>query len=86
MIETIWRAIDEKGHLPVAAATIAADADLYRIGLTPFAAVQVMLAIEKAFDVEFPKSMLERRSMASIGAILSRLRRLQAVDMQREAA
>ena len=43
MIETIRRAIDDKGHLPVVAARLAADADLYAAGLSPFAAIQVML-------------------------------------------
>ncbi|PWB81154.1 MAG: acyl carrier protein [Methylocystaceae bacterium] len=86
MIETIWRAIDDKGHLPIAASTIALEADLYRAGLTPFAAVQVMLALEKALEIEFPKSMLNRHSMASIDAILSCLRQLQAADTRLQAA
>ena len=43
--------------------------DLYASGLTSFAAVQLMLALEEAFDVEFPERMLNRRSFASIDAI-----------------
>lgn len=85
MIETIRRAIDDKGHLPVAASDLAADADLYRAGLTPFAAIQVMLALEKKLGVEFPKAMLNRRSMSSIDAILSRLHELQPGQALRAA-
>jgi acyl carrier protein len=85
MIETIRRAIDAKGHLPIAASTLSTDADLYAAGLTPFAAIQVMLALETALEVEFPKSMLNRRSMASIDTIAARLHGLQA-DRERPQA
>ena len=44
--------------------------DLYAAGLTSFAAVQAMLALEEAFDVEFPERMLNRRSFASMDAIV----------------
>ena len=44
--------------------------DLYEVGgLTSFASVQLMLALEESFDVEFPESMLKRRTFASIAAI-----------------
>ena len=48
---------------------LAASQDLYAAGLTSFAAVQVMLALEETFDVEFPERMLNRSSFASIDAI-----------------
>lgn len=43
--------------------------DLYDAGLTSFASVQLMLAIEDAFGVEFPEIMLNRRSFSSIANI-----------------
>lgn len=44
--------------------------DLYEVGgLTSFASVQLMLALEETFDVEFPEAMLKRRTFASIAAI-----------------
>ena len=61
--------IADHGRLPVAAATLRDGDDLYAAGLTSFAAVQLMLAIEERFDVEFPETMLNRRSFASIAAI-----------------
>jgi acyl carrier protein len=53
------------------AESLTLDQDLYQAGLTSFAAVQIMLAIEEAFDVEFPETMLNRRSFASIESIRS---------------
>lgn len=86
MIETIRRAIDEKGHLAIPAQNLAPSADLYAAGLTPFAAIQVMLTLEQELGVEFPKSMLERRSMSSIDSILSRIDALLAQETQQRAA
>jgi hypothetical protein len=77
-IETIRRAIDEKGCLPMVAARLAGDADLYAAGLTPFAAIQVMLWLERTLGVEFPKPMLNRRSMATIDAISAHLAALRS--------
>lgn len=76
MLDTICALIDEHGRLPVAASTLDHGQDLYGAGLTSFAAVQLMLAIEDAFDIEFPETMLNRRSFASIDAIAGCVREL----------
>lgn len=44
-------------------------ADLYRSGLTSHASVNVMLALEGTFDIEFPDQMLKRSVFSSIDAI-----------------
>jgi acyl carrier protein len=80
---TIVEIIAETGRLPVAVETLANDADLYQAGLTSFASVQLMLAIEDRFGVEFPDRYLNRRSFATIDAIGQVVRELLA---QREAA
>ena len=69
MIDTIRTLIAEHGRLPVPVETLGVDQDLYAAGLTSFAAVQLMLALEDRFDVEFPEAMLNRRSFASVEAI-----------------
>jgi acyl carrier protein len=69
MMDVLRQLIDKHGRLPVAAATLAPGQDLYAAGLTSFAAVQLMLALEEAFDIEFPERMLNRRSFASMDAI-----------------
>jgi acyl carrier protein len=84
MIETIRRAIETKGQLGVA--TLPLDADLYRAGLSPFSAIQIMLELERLLDIEFPKSMLSRRSMATIGTIASLVEALQAQAARPRAA
>jgi acyl carrier protein len=45
------------------------DADLYRAGLSSHASVNLMLAIEDEFDIEFPESYLKRSTFESISAI-----------------
>jgi len=69
MNETIRELLSRVGGLPVQMSEITDEADLYAAGLSSFASVQVMLAIEEAFDIEFPDSLLNRKSFASIKAI-----------------
>ena len=56
-------------RLAADASTLAPDADLYQAGMTSHASVNVMLALEGAFDIEFPDEMLKRSVFASINAI-----------------
>lgn len=53
--------------------TLADDADLYAAGLNSHATVNLMLALEEAFDVELPDRLLRRRTFASIDAIAEAL-------------
>lgn len=66
---TIVAIIAEAGRLPVPANTLADETDLYQAGLTSFASVQLMLALEDRFEIEFPDRYLNRRSFSSIAAI-----------------
>jgi acyl carrier protein len=59
----------EHAKLAVDATTIDADADLYQAGMTSHASVNVMLALEDAFDVEFPEHMLRKKTFESVAAI-----------------
>lgn len=67
--ETIRRVLAEHGRLASDATTLDSDADLYRLGMTSHASVNVMLALEGEFDVEFPDHMLKRGVFASIASI-----------------
>jgi acyl carrier protein len=67
--ETVRDLVDKFGKLPVDVATLTNDSDLYTAGLSSFASVQLMLALEETFDVEFPETMLKRATFASINAI-----------------
>lgn len=76
MNEDIRSILKEHGRLSVDAATIADDADLYQAGLTSHASVNVMLALEGKFDVEFPDRMLKRGVFESIKSIRAALEEL----------
>ncbi|WP_425329545.1 acyl carrier protein [Stappia indica] len=71
IIEDVRKIIASHGKLPGDVATLADDADLYAAGLSSFASVQLMLALEERFDIEFPETMLNRKTFSSIGAISS---------------
>ncbi len=54
-----------------------AEADLYQAGMSSHASVNVMLALEGAFDIEFPDHMLNRSVFASVAAIRSAVQELR---------
>lgn len=62
------------------AQTIAEDEDLYDAGLSSFATVNVMLAIEDAFDAEFPEHLLHRTTFSSITRLSKALAEFVALD------
>ena len=74
----IRQALTEHARLPVGVSALADDADLYVAGMTSHASVNVMLALEDVFDVEFPDRMLKRSVFESIAAINAALNELQA--------
>ena len=49
--------------------SISDDADLYRVGLKSHACVELMLALEESFQIEFSDEMLTRATFRSVGAI-----------------
>jgi len=78
MTEEIRKIIAEHARLSIDVAGLAEDADLYRAGMTSHASVNVMLALEDHFDIEFPDRMLKRSVFESISAIAAALVELQA--------
>jgi acyl carrier protein len=68
-IETIRKVVAQHGRLSQDAGLLQRHANLYDAGLTSLATVSVMLALEDQFDVEFPESMLSRRTFESLDAI-----------------
>jgi acyl carrier protein len=78
MIEDIRTILKEHGRLSVDAATLSEDADLYQAGLTSHASVNVMLALEGKFDVEFPDRMLKRGVFESLASIRGAIEELTA--------
>jgi acyl carrier protein len=77
MNEDIRRIIKEHGRLPIDVDTLSEHADLYQAGMTSHASVNVMLALEDHFDIEFPDHMLKRSVFESIAAIAAALGELR---------
>lgn len=73
MTERIRNVLATHGRLPVSVESLPDDANLYAAGMTSHASVNVMLALEEEFDVEFPDEMLTRSAFESIGSIAGAL-------------
>ena len=80
MTDEIRRIVKEHGRLPVEVDDLPEDADLVQAGMTSHASVNVMLALEDAFDIEFPDRMLKRSVFESIASIRAALEELQAEE------
>jgi acyl carrier protein len=76
MRDQLREIVKEHGRLAVDVHALSDDADLYEAGLSSHASVNLMLALENHFDVEFPERMLRRRTFESIAAIQSAIEEL----------
>ncbi len=77
MTDDIRKVLSDHARLPIDEQGLSDDDDLYRAGMTSHASVNVMLALEDAFDIEFPDQMLKRSVFASIDAIAAALQQLR---------
>jgi acyl carrier protein len=68
-VPAIREIIGRHGWLATDVNSLQDDSDLYLAGLTSLATVNLMLALENHFDIEFPDSMLGRKTFASLEAI-----------------
>lgn len=73
MKDQIRQVIRDHGHLAVDVDSLADDADLYQAGMTSHASVNVMIALEDTFDIEFLDSMLKRSVFESVDSIAEAL-------------
>jgi acyl carrier protein len=72
----IRRIVKEHARLSADVESLADASDLYQMGMTSHATVNVMLALEGEFDVEFPDHMLKRNVFNSIESIRAALEEL----------
>lgn len=70
--------LETHARLGAAAERLSESDDLYQAGMTSHASVNVMLALERAFDVEFPDRMLTRSVFENIAAIRGAIEELRA--------
>ncbi|HEY5261710.1 MAG TPA: acyl carrier protein [Solirubrobacteraceae bacterium] len=80
MNDQIRQILKEHGRLPADVDTLSDESDLYQAGMTSHASVNVMLALEDHFDIEFPDYMLKRSVFESVSAIAAALVELQAEE------
>jgi len=79
----IKRIVVSSAHLSVPAENLDTTSDLFALGLSSLATVDIMLAIENAFDLEFSDEYLSRKTFRSIGALtaaVAELKRKQAAS------
>ena len=67
--QAIRQILREHGRFSTEVDGLSDDADLYSAGLTSHGTVNLMVALEDHFAIEFPERMLRRRSFESIAAI-----------------
>jgi acyl carrier protein len=68
-VEAVREILTQHGRLSIDVSGIDEESDLYGYGLTSLATVGIMLALEDRFDIEFPESMLSRKTFKSVAAI-----------------
>ena len=76
MKERIRRVIADYARLPTDVDGLEDTADLYAAGMTSHASVNLMLALENEFDIEFPDRMLRRGVFESVSSIQAALEEL----------
>ena len=67
----------EHARLRIDAGQLTDDSDLYEAGLTSLSTVNLMLALEEHFDVEFQDRMLGRKTFSSIRALAEAIEELR---------
>jgi acyl carrier protein len=69
MTDPIRHIVQQHARLATTIDQLTDSSDLYQAGLTSHASVTLMLALEEAFNVEFPERMLRRRTFETIANI-----------------
>ena len=79
MKQRIQRIVKENAGLGAGYESVSDSTDLYQAGMTSYASVVLMIALENEFDIEFPDGMLSRSVFESIDRIAEAIESLQQV-------
>ena len=74
--KTIRDIVSSYGRISVDMAKLGDDDDLFEAGMTSHATVNVMLALEEEFDIEFPEELLTKETFESVSAMRAVVRDL----------
>lgn len=77
MDEEIRRILGAHSRIRTDLTSVDDEDDLFAAGMTSHANINVMLALEEAFDIEFPETMLRRSTFESIASIREAVASLQ---------
>jgi acyl carrier protein len=77
LIDSVRRVLADNADLATDAQSLDPAADLYAAGMTSFASVRVMIALEDAFDVTFPDEMLTRELFGTIASLAAAIAQIQ---------
>ena len=69
MKDKIRQIVKERGGIPLSLEEIQNSTDLYRAGMSSYASVVLMIALENELGVEFPDGMLSRDTFQNIDEI-----------------
>lgn len=78
MEQDLRQILAKHGRLAVPVDSLTETTNLFASGLDSLAIVNVMLAIENTFDIEFPDEDLKRPTFASLAAMKAAISRLQS--------
>ncbi len=76
MDEAIRAIIATHGRLTRPVAEVAGGDDLFALGMTSHAAVNVMLAIEDRFAIEFPDAAMSKSTFSTLDSLAAAVRGL----------
>ena len=79
-VDPIRDLVLQHARLSCEPAKVTGDANLYELGLTSLTTVNLMLALEEHFDVEFPQHMLSRKTFESIRSLAESIAELRPGD------
>ncbi len=69
MTDDIRQIVADNGKLAVDVSSLSEEDDLFDAGMTSHANVNVMLALEDVYDIEFPEELLRRSTFQTLAAI-----------------
>jgi acyl carrier protein len=77
ILAAIRTVLDDHARIPAGVSSLRDDDDLFMAGMSSHASVNVMLALEDRFDIEFPDAMLKRSVFESVSTIAAAMDQLQ---------
>ena len=82
--DQIRQVVESHARLAVPIATLDDQSDLFAAGMTSHASVNLMLALEEAFDIEFPEASLRKSTFTSVASIEAAIAAVEMVSLDRK--